>query len=95
MSKKLLGKLATARKWLERNADAGITAKPAQAALEKADKAVAEAAAVRVKLADAIEAKNKAMLSLEEAMGKVKTEKKLKAKEAKLQARLASLSTPS
>lgn len=91
MSKKVEEKLATARKWLDRNAGVGATVKPALAALAAAEKALAEAQAAKAKYAAAVSAKQKAVVALDAAMAKAKTEKKLKVKESRLQSKLASL----
>jgi hypothetical protein len=93
MAKSIANKLESAKKWLDRNAQNGLGAKPAQAALANTEKAIAEAAALKAKLSEAIEARNRAFSALEASMLKVKTEKKLRTKEAKVQAKLAALSS--
>ncbi len=92
MSKKNSGILETAGKWLEKNAETGVALKPALAALELAELAVKEAAIVKDKMIESLEARKKAIQDLTVAIDKAKTEKKLKAKESRLQAKLASLS---
>jgi hypothetical protein len=92
MSKKSASKLAATKKWLDRNSDIGITVKPAQTALASAEKSVAESAAAKARLAEAESAKKKAFAVLEDAIAKAKTEKKLKNRGAKIQAKLALLS---
>jgi len=94
MSKKIESQLASARKWLERNDGVGSTVKPAQAAIAAAEKAVRETQAAKAAYAAAMEAKSKAILAMGAAMVKAKTEKKLKAKELRLQTKLASLVSP-
>lgn len=91
MSKKVESKLTTARKWLDRNVGVGATVKPALAALASAEKALADAQAAKEKYAVAVAAKQKAVSAMDAAMAKSKTEKKLKAKEFRLQTKLASL----
>jgi len=94
MSKKIESQLASARKWLERNDTVGSTVKPAQAAIAAAEKAVRDAQAAKTAYATAMEAKKKAVLAMGAAMVKTKTEKKLKAKEIRLQTKLATLVAP-
>lgn len=91
MSKKVESKLASARKWLDRNEGVGATVKPAQAALAAAEKALAEAQAAKAKYAAAVAAKQSALAAMDAALDKTKTEKKLKAKESRIQTKLASL----
>jgi len=94
MSKKIESQLASARKWLERNDSVGSTVKPAQAAIAAAEKAILEAQTAKATYAAATEAKKKAILAMGSAMAKTKTEKKLKAKEVRLQTKLATLVAP-
>jgi hypothetical protein len=94
MSKKIESQLASSRKWLERNDSVGSTVKPAQAAIAAAEKAVAEAKAAKATYTTAVAAKKKAVLAMGAAMVKTKTEKKLKAKELRLQTKLATLVAP-
>jgi len=91
MSRKVEDKMSTARKWLDRNSGIGTTIKPATAALTAVDKAIAEAKSARAKYSAAVAAKEKAIKAMNIAMTKARLEKKLKAKESKLQAKLASL----
>ncbi len=91
MNKKLESRIAAAKKWLERNEGVGATTKLANAAITAAEKSILEAKAAKTKYEAATEAKEKAVLSMGIAMEKARTEKRLKAKEAKLQTRLASL----
>jgi hypothetical protein len=95
MAKSIADKLESVKKWLDRNAQNGLAVKPAQSALANAEKAIAEAAALKAKMSEAIEARNRAFSALEASMLKVKAEKKLRAKEAKVQAKLAALSSSS
>lgn len=94
MSKSVLKQLEESRKWLEKNSQAGLSTKSANSALANADKAVGELAAFKARIAELTLAKNKAIEALGASMTRVKTEKKLKAKEARLQARLAALAAP-
>jgi hypothetical protein len=94
MSKKIESQLESARKWLERNDSVGSTVKPAQAAIAAAEKAVRDAQTAKVAYAAAMEAKKKAILAMGAAMVKTKTEKKLKAKELRVQTKLATLVAP-
>ncbi len=94
MSKKIESQLASARKWLERNDSVGSTVKPAQAAIAAAEKAVRDAQTAKAAYAAAMEAKKKAILAMGAAMVKTKTEKKLKAKELRVQTKLATLMAP-
>lgn len=92
MSKAIIGKLETTKRWLGKSAQANLNIKPAQAALASAEKTTVELTALKSKLVEATEAKKIALKNLDTAIERVKTEKRLKAKEAKLQSRLATLS---
>lgn len=94
MSKSVTSKLEATRKWLEKNAQAGLNLKAANAVLANAEKAASDLAGLKAKLAEATAAKATALKSLDNAMARVKTEKKLKAKEARLQLKLAALASP-
>jgi len=94
MSKSISSKLEASKKWLEKNAQAGLNVKPANAVLANAEKVAADLAALKAKVVEATAAKATALRNLDEAMTRVKTEKKLKAKEAKLQLKLAALASP-
>ncbi|MGO8693272.1 MAG: hypothetical protein ACLQMF_06305 [Rectinemataceae bacterium] len=94
MSKSISDKLVEAKKWLEKNAQSNLSLKSAQAALASAEKSVAELASLKSKLRDLIEARDKALGSLETALDKVRAERQLRAKDAKLQAKLAALAAP-
>jgi DNA repair ATPase RecN len=94
MSKKLSAKLESTKKWLGKTAQASLNIKPAEAALANAEKAAAELDSLRTKVAAMAETKKNAVKTLDAAIEKIKIEKKLKAQEAKVQAKLASLSSP-
>jgi len=94
MSKSISSKLEASKKWLEKNAQAGLNVKPANAVLANAEKAAADLAALKAKVVEATAAKATALRNLDDAMNRVKTEKKLKAKETKLQLKLAALASP-
>ncbi len=89
MSKAIAGKLASTKSWLGKASNANLNLKPAQAALANAEKAATELAALKAKVAEMTKIKKSAMKTLEDALDRVETEKKLKAKDAKLQAKLA------
>jgi hypothetical protein len=91
MSKAILDKLENTKRWLGKSAQANLNIKPAQAVLAIAEKATSELASLKSKLAEAVEAKKIATKNLDLAIARVKTEKRLKAKEAKLQSKLATL----
>jgi len=93
MSKSASSKLESARKWLEKNGQASATGKAAQAALASAEKSSAEAAALKARHAELLEQKKHALLALDEALLKAKTEKRLKEKDLRLQAKIAALSS--
>lgn len=92
MSKSVSAKLAESRKWLEKNSQSGLNIKGANAALANADKAVVELESLKGRVAELMHSKAAAVANLDAAMSRVKTEKRLKAKEARLQAKLAALS---
>jgi hypothetical protein len=94
MAKSIQVKLQESKKWLEKNAQANLSLKSAQAFLASAEKSVAEVALLKRKQEEAIQAREAAMDALDSAMAKAKLEKKLKAKDAKLQTKIASLSSP-
>lgn len=93
MSKSITVKVEEAKKFLEKNAKANLNLKLAQNALADVEKTKAELAQVKAKVCELTDARDKAINFLDQAMARVKLEKKLKAKEAKLQTRLANLST--
>ena len=92
MSKSVSAKLQESRKWLEKNAQSGLNLKLANAALANADKTVAELESMKARVAELTRSKAEAVANLDAAMSRIKTEKRLKGKEAKLQAKLAALS---
>jgi DNA repair ATPase RecN len=94
MGKSISDKLAESKKWLDKNGQSSLNLKSAQAALANAEKSVAELASLKAKLREMIEDRDNALLSLEDALEKVRTEKRLRAKDAKLQAKLAALAGP-
>ena len=91
MSKAIMGKLETTKKWLGKSSHANLNIKPAQLALANAEKITVELATLRSRLAEATVAKKVALKSLDAAIERIKAEKRLKAKEAKLQSKLAIL----
>ena len=84
-------KLETTKKWLGKSSHANLNIKPAQLALANAEKITVELATLRSRLAEATVAKKVALKSLDAAIERIKAEKRLKAKEAKLQSKLAIL----
>jgi len=93
MSKSISVKIEEAKKFLEKNAKANLNLKLAQSALADAEKTKAELEQLKAKIGELTEAREKAISLLDQAMVRVKLEKKLKAKETRLQARLANLSS--
>jgi hypothetical protein len=93
MSKSISSKLADSKKFLEKNAKSNLNLKQALSALADAEKTATEISALKAKLSDLAEAREASIGALDQAMARVKLEKRLKAKEAKVQARLANLST--
>jgi hypothetical protein len=94
MSKSITGKLESARKFIEKHAKSDLNIKQAQAALSDAEKLSAEAATLKTKLSEVLERRGRSVTALEQALVRVTLEKKLKAKEAKVQAKLAALGAP-
>jgi hypothetical protein len=92
MGKSVSNQIEESKKWLEKNSQSGLNLKSATAALAGAEKAVSELASLKSKLAELTQGRKAAMENLALAMAKSKTEKRLKAKEARVQARLAALS---
>jgi len=93
MSKKIGSKLKSTKKWLGKDSLAALNIKPAQSALASAEKAATDLADLKAKLAAASAAKKAAIKNLEDSLDTVKAEKKLKKKEARIQAKLAALGT--
>ncbi|GEM_PF-2375475 len=94
MSKSISGKIEDSKKFLDKNGKSNLNLKQAQAALADAEKASSEVATLKARLSETLETRKKSLSSLDEALARVKREKRLKAKEAKLQAKLAILSSP-
>jgi hypothetical protein len=92
MSKPVSVKLENAKKWLEKNGQALANGKAAQAALANAEKAVSEVTSVKARMAEVLSQKKGAILALDEALLIARTERKLKMKETRLQAKIAALS---
>ena len=95
MSKSISSTLDSSRKFLEKNEKSNLNLKQALTALSDAEKASVELSSLKAKLGALTEARKNAVLALDEALNRVKLEKKLKAKEAKVQARLADLASSS
>jgi FKBP-type peptidyl-prolyl cis-trans isomerase (trigger factor) len=93
MSKSTSAKIEDARKFLEKNAKANLNLKLAQSAVADSEKTTMELAQLKAKIHELTEARDKAIYTLDQAMARVKLEKKLKTKESKLQKRLADLSS--
>lgn len=93
MSKSISSVLDASRKFLEKNEKSNLSLKQALAALSDAEKACTELSSLKTKLAALTEARKDAVLALEDALARVKLEKKLKSKEAKVQAKLADLAS--
>jgi len=91
MSKSVFAKMESARKWLEKNGQGIANGKSAQAALANAEKAISEAASYKARMAEVLSQKKGAVLALDEALLRARTEKRLKMKELKLQAKIAAL----
>lgn len=88
-------KLDSAQKWIEKYGQDVSNGKTALSALENAKKCAADTAALRAKLSESVASKKEAMLALQEALQRAKTERKLKLKEARVQAKIAALSATS
>jgi FKBP-type peptidyl-prolyl cis-trans isomerase (trigger factor) len=93
MSKSISAKIEEAKKFLEKNAKTNLNLKLAQSALADAEKTKTELEQLKAKIGELTEARDEAINFLDQAMARVKLEKKLKAKEIRLQARLANLSS--
>jgi flagellar motor switch/type III secretory pathway protein FliN len=94
MGRSISSKLESSRKFLEKNSKSTLNLKQAQAMLSNVEKVSAELSSLRTRLGELVEARKSSIIALDEAMAKVKLEKKLKQKEAKVQAKLAILSSP-
>ncbi|MEI6874341.1 MAG: hypothetical protein WCL50_04330 [Spirochaetota bacterium] len=93
MSNSISSKLEASRKFLEKNAKHNLNLKQAQSALSDAEKANMELSSLKARLADLMEARTNSVMVLDEALARVRLEKKLKAKEAKVQEKLAVLAS--
>jgi hypothetical protein len=92
MSKSVSNRIEASKKWLEKNSQSGLNLKSAIAALAGAEKAASELGSLKSRMAELAQGRNAALENLALAMAKAKTEKRLKAKEARVQAKLAALS---
>ena len=95
MSKSVSNRIEESKKWLEKNSQSGLNLKSAIAALANAEKAASELDSLKSRMAELTQGRNAVMENLALAMAKTKTEKRLKAKEARVQAKLAALSSSS
>ena len=95
MSKSVSNRIEESKKWLEKNSQSGLNLKSAIAALANAEKAASELDSLKSRMAELTQGRNLVMENLALAMAKTKTEKRLKAKEARVQAKLAALSSSS
>ena len=95
MNKSITRKLEDAKKFIEKHGKADLNIKQVQVSLSDAEKASGEVEAAKIKLSEVLERREGAMIALEMALERVILEKKLKAKEAKIQAKLVALGTPS
>jgi hypothetical protein len=94
MAKSISKILDESKKFLEKNGKANLNLKHAQAALAEAERVASEVSSLKSRLSEMIETRQASLGGLEQAIAKVKLEKRLKAKEAKVQAKLADLSAP-
>jgi len=94
MGKSIAGRYEDSRKWLKKNDEVGLNLKPALAALAAAEKATEELGKAKSRVLEMTTARKAAVEALALAMNRAKTEKRLKAKELRLQARLAALAAP-
>jgi hypothetical protein len=92
MGKSISNQIEESKKWLEKNSQSGLNLKSANAALAGAEKAASELDSLKSRMAELTQGRKAAMENLALAMAKVKMEKRLKAKEARVQARIAALS---
>ena len=93
MGKSISEKLEDSRKFLEKNGKSNLNIKQALAALADAEKSAAELSQLKARLGELSEARDESLCSLDQAIARVKLEKKLKAKESRVQAKLADLSS--
>jgi hypothetical protein len=94
VSKSISKKVEDSKKFFEKNAQANLNTKAALSALASLEKATAELTALKAKVSELTAARKETIFILDAEMARVRMEKKLKAKEAKLQARLVALSSP-
>jgi len=92
MGRSTTQKLESAEKWIKKYGQTVATGKAAQGAVEIAKKCATETALLKAKLDESTVAKKAAMLSLSESLLRAKTERKLKQKEARVQAKISALS---
>ncbi len=92
MGRSTTQKLESAQKWIGKYGQEVGNGKAALSALESAKKSAADTAALRVRLGESVAGKKAAMLALQDAFQRAKTERKLKLKEARVQAKIAALS---
>lgn len=79
MNQKTLDYLTNARTWLEKNSGGDVDMKPAQQALDAAEKVAREVAELKSKLAAASKEKRIAMLVLEETLKSAKHARRARA----------------
>jgi hypothetical protein len=94
MSKSIASKMAATKKFLEKNGKSNLNLKQAQTAFADAERVTTELASLKSRLSELIETRKRSLGSLDQAVARVKQEKRLKAKEAKVQAKLAVLASP-
>jgi len=92
MGRSTTQKLESAQKWLGKYSQEVGTGKTALSALENAKKVASETALLKAKLSESVAIKKAAIQALDESILHAKTERKLKLKESKLQAKIAALS---
>ncbi len=93
MGKSISDRLGESKKWLKKNDEAALNLKPAQAALALAIKSNDELDKLKSRIKEASETRKAAMSALTEAIRKTKAEKKLRAKEERLQGKLSALNS--
>jgi hypothetical protein len=94
MSKSFSSSMAESKKWLKKNGETGLNLKAAQAALANVEKVSDELGKTKIRLAELVAARKSGVQALAAAMATAKTEKRLKAKESRLQSKLAALAAP-
>jgi len=93
MGKSISAKLEDSRKFLEKNGKSNLNLKQALGALADAEKSAAELSQLKARLSELTQAREGSLSNLDQAIARVKLEKKLKAKESRVQAKLADLSS--